>query len=545
MSRIVVYSDYLKSGDKKHILNDFEYIGTREGVCLNQFDYAKYMKPLHPATQVHPVTERQQELINSILKEIPDAKEMISYEKFESNANMYHASMFIAEAMELLETKTCDNHIYMKYISERPGVVIKEGCEHGLFDTMGAADYDHYYHELDQHKGNVWRHIVSMRREDAIANDYESQEAWRDLINNNMKQLAADNGIPFEHLRWIAAFHDEGHHPHCHIMSWSTDPKEGFQNKEALINFRKALTKDVFANEIWLREQYKAEIRDSFENTFESEFLTVMDNMMKATDKELEPIMTQISEIANMLPYKHCSYGYLPSECKSKINRLVKDVVTLPQVHPLLEKYLESHRILGSMYMNENSIAMNKYLESSLQKLIAPDKADRKKLHNYIVKTVYDYRQRQYMNRSLLALKAAEIDQKIKDPIYQENNSKLGGQLIKLFILEGKDPTEIITTVQPFYESRDDALLYYLDMKDDSTLSYADISAIKRHFNLLNDIGEAVIQDNMPLHEAAKIFQYILTFMQEGKMNADQEAHRLFIAHRLIERDAKIQQAKK
>ncbi len=545
MARIIVYSDFLKSGAKKHILNDFEYIGTREGVSLNQFDYAKYMKPLHPASQIHSVTDRQRQLIDAVLKRFPETKDTISYELFNTKENMYTASVFIAEAMELIEAKTCDNNIYMQYISERPGVVFTEGIQHGLFDEAGAADYNRYYQELDKHEGNVWRHIISMRREDAVTYGYESQKAWRDLISKNVKQLAAKNGISPENLRWVAAFHDEGYHPHCHIMTWSADPKEGFQNKEALIDFRKALTKDVFADELWLREQYKSEIRDSFEERFEKEFQSLMDSAVKACESELVPIAYQLSEIAEMLPRKHHSYGYLSAPCKDRINKLVEYITSLPQVQPLVNKYLESHRILGSMYMKDDSRALNNYLKESLQKLIAPDKADRKKLHNYIVKAIYEYKQNLLDKQELLKLRAADIDKKMTDPIYQIQNEKLGERLLKLLMLQGVDSLEAIKIAEPYFENSDNAILCCLDFKKDLSLSDADITAIKKHFDASLNVEQEIMQDSLPIHEAAKIFHYVLSFMQEGKMQADREAHRLFCAHRQVERDVKIQQAKK
>ena len=35
-------------------------------------------------------------------------------------------------------------------------------------------------------------------------------------------------GIPLNQFRWYAAFHDEGHHPHCHMVCYSADGKSGF-----------------------------------------------------------------------------------------------------------------------------------------------------------------------------------------------------------------------------------------------------------------------------------------------------------------------------
>ena len=99
---------------------------------------------------------------------------------------MYTASRFIAELAERLEELTMGNEIYANYIAERPGVDKDVDQEHGLFDEGGAADLQAIRSELQQHSGNVWRSIISLRRNDAEEFDRDDQESWRSLLQQHV-----------------------------------------------------------------------------------------------------------------------------------------------------------------------------------------------------------------------------------------------------------------------------------------------------------------------------------------------------------------------
>ena len=135
MARLIVFSDYLSGKtNKTHILENLEYIGTRDGVQIDVQNIDQYTRTLNPATAVYGMSDKQHDLIQSLLETSSDLKDMISYEKFSRNSNMYTASAFIAEAIERLYLADGNNETYLKYISERPGVEKHEEMMHGLFD---------------------------------------------------------------------------------------------------------------------------------------------------------------------------------------------------------------------------------------------------------------------------------------------------------------------------------------------------------------------------------------------------------------------------
>ena len=56
--------------------------------------------------------------------------------------------------------------------------------------------------------------------------------------------------IPPNHFRWYAAFHDEGEHPHVHMMAWSTVPSEAYLTWEGIRNIKSKLTNQIFQQEM-------------------------------------------------------------------------------------------------------------------------------------------------------------------------------------------------------------------------------------------------------------------------------------------------------
>lgn len=548
MARLILKSDYLKPGDKAHILENLQYIATRDGVELNdQAALEKYTRPLQTATAIYAVSDRQYDLIEDLLQADNRLKESLSYEEFKNHENMYTASVFISEAIEALYANDFNNKDYLKYIAERPGVKLNENTDHGLFDAHGTADFKQYYQELAEHKGNVWRNIISLRREDACIYGYENQEAWRTLVNNHVSKLAENMGIDLDHMRWTAAFHDEGYHPHIHMMLWSTNPKEGFQNKADIEDFRRALTKDVFADEVWLREQFKAEIRYDFEECFKREFDCLSDRAFKQSKDEFPAIAEKLQHLANALPERgKLQYSYLRPEVKQICDEIVQSILDSNHIKPLLEQYLTSQRLLASMYMQDGSDRMKEYMMESVNRLISPNKQDRKVLHNYILSAAGDVKAKQLQNRILLSSKLLALDEKLDAPQSIGVNEAVGISLLKLQVLRYQDPIKAIHSVAGYFHDEDTAKEAYLDIKDNNEFTEEDLKRINAYFHesIAYD-ASTFSQSELPIHEATKIFQQVLIGLGNGKAKADREAHRVFVAHRMDERNLKIMKKSK
>ncbi len=150
------------------------------------------------------------------------------------------------DGVELLDENA--DGIYMRYIATRPRAE-KHG-EHGLFGAEDAVDLEKTLGELKAHEGNVWTIIYSLRREDAARLGYDNAASWRALLRSKQADFAEAMQIPPSQLCWYAAFHDEGEHPHIHMMLWSDDPKYGFLRKDKLLHLQSILTNMIYADEL-------------------------------------------------------------------------------------------------------------------------------------------------------------------------------------------------------------------------------------------------------------------------------------------------------
>ena len=132
---------------------------------------------------------------------------------------------------------------------------------------------DRVANEIANHKGNVWSHVISLRREDAIRLGYDNSEAWRQLVMRHISDIAKNQKISLCNLKWYAAFHDTTHHPHIHLLVYSENTKEGFLTNEGINKIRSAFANDIFHDDLQSiyqeqtlsRDELKAVSKDEFE----------------------------------------------------------------------------------------------------------------------------------------------------------------------------------------------------------------------------------------------------------------------------------------
>ena len=242
-----------------------------------------------------------------------------------------HYMNYIAtrDGVELLDENA--DSIYMRYIATRPRAE-KHG-EHGLFGAEDAVDLEKAMQELRTHEGNVWTIIYSLRREDAARLGYDNAASWRALLRSKQADFAEALQIPPSQLRWYAAFHDEGDHPHIHMMLWSDDPKCGFLRKDKLLHLQSVLTNMIYADE--LKEVYvqKDIAYKDVTEAARAAMRRIIDQL-ESVENPPESIQKKLLELA--LELRTVSgkkqYGYLKKPLKDKVDSIVDELEKLPEV---------------------------------------------------------------------------------------------------------------------------------------------------------------------------------------------------------------------
>ena len=326
MARLIVKSPYIKCGAGQSAGGYLKYIATRERVEIIPDD--------------RPPTNKQTQLIAKLVEDFPDAQELMEYEDYLSHPTKATASALITLTLESNWDRVQGMEGYAKYIALRPRA--KRLGEHGLFGDDAAVDLAAVADELDHYTGNMWTHIISLHREDAERLGYDHADAWRTLLRTHRNDIAAAMKIPPEDLRWYAAFHDEGNHPHVHMMAWSAKPNQAYLSKDGIRQIKSTLTNQIFRQELLHVYEQKSKSRDELVAETRKAMLELVKAMQKMTciHPEAERMIWNLSRQLSQVGGKK-TYGYLPKPMKKLVDEIVDQMARLPTVDACYQTWWE------------------------------------------------------------------------------------------------------------------------------------------------------------------------------------------------------------
>lgn len=332
MAKLIQKCGYIKAGGGGAYM---KYIATREGVELIENNA--------------PATGKQKALIADVLHDFPDSKELFEYEDYLAKPTAGNASAFLSAALDRNAHTIQDGDVYMKYIATRPRAE-KHG-EHGLFSSSLHVDLDAAIRELEAHRGNTWTFIYSLHRADAARLGYDRAESWRNLLMAHHADFAAAMRISPEHLHWYAAFHDEGYHPHAHMMLWSDDSKQGFLNESGVKAMRSVMTNEIFKqdmHQLYVQKDlsYKeltGEARKTMRSLIEKMQGQVCDSPV--IEQQMQELVIALGKTKGKK-----QYGYLPKNIKEIVDSVVNELAKQPEVAACYEAWNKLRDELEAYY---------------------------------------------------------------------------------------------------------------------------------------------------------------------------------------------------
>lgn len=237
MAKIILKSRYLRAGSRQHSEHLIQYIAKREGV-----------QKIDDTWKHQSATKEQQKLIEELVRDFPETKDSFEYRDCISKPSKGTASEFISRAIDDNVDLIGKRENYVSYIAKRPRAE-RHGA-HGLFtDADVPINLSKVAEEVANHEGNVWTHIISLRREDAARLGYDNAYAWRNLLRSQAETIAENMKIPLTDLRWYAAYHDESYHPHVHMVVYSAG-KEPYLTKLGIRNIKAAFARQIFRHDL-------------------------------------------------------------------------------------------------------------------------------------------------------------------------------------------------------------------------------------------------------------------------------------------------------
>ena len=335
MARLIVKSPYIKCGGGHSAGGYMRYIATRERVELIQDD--------------RPPTRKQEQLIVKLVKDFPEARELDEYADYQEHPNKANASAFISQALEENWSDVQKADGYMKYIATRPRA--ERLGSHGLFGDKDGVELDKAMAELENYTGNVWTHIISLKREDAERLGYDNARAWRNLLRARRNDIAAAMNIPPQDFRWYAAFHDEGDHPHVHMMAWSVKPGQAYLSQDGIRQIKSKLTNDIFQQEMLHLYEQKTVSRDQLVREARQAMRELVQQMHNriCDYPEAERLMQELALQPETVKGKK-SYGYLPKKQKALVDEIVDQMEQLPTVAECYEKWWQLQSQVEDFY---------------------------------------------------------------------------------------------------------------------------------------------------------------------------------------------------
>jgi len=349
MSQLIVTSRYLKSGNQKNKTkrrNYTKYIATRETVEIRSQKFVD---------RNANATKNQEKLINDLINDFPESKRYLEYEDYERKPTIENAGELISTIVERNADVVGDRQNFVGYMAMRPGVE-KRGS-HGLFNEKDEPIIlNQAANEIAEHKGNVWSHVVSLRREDAVRLGFDNSDAWRELVKRHISDIAKAQNIPLCNLKWYAAYHDTTHHPHIHLLVYSTNPKQGFLTKAGIDKVRSVFANDIFHDDLQSIYQEQTVSRDELKAVSKNEFESIV-NMIASndhTDPQLEELIRKLYiQLQNVKGKK--VYGYLPMEIKETVNKIFSELAKDENIQQLYEKWCGLERLKYKTYTQKET----------------------------------------------------------------------------------------------------------------------------------------------------------------------------------------------
>lgn len=366
MPKIIFTSRFIRNPSKANAGKLLNYMGTREGV-----------EKLEIGVDHSPSTAKQQTLIEDIVTHLPETKDYPEYEDYNREPSKSNATEFIDAVIERNTDRINGIKNLVKYYGERPSVE-KLGA-HGLFSqTDDKIDIEKVAEEVSNHKGIIWTHVVSLRREDAERLGYNNAIRWRDLIRSNITEIADAHNIDLTNLKWYASFHNTTHHPHIHLMVYANDASQGWTTKRSIDDMR-----SLFGNEIFRCEQYKLfEIQTEQRNKIKRRFKDLLVNFetekFVVTPHLNELFLTLARQLKNVKGKK--VYGYLPKKVKCTVNKIVAEIAKDKTIAELYSKWNEINREKLSLYH-----------EKKTPDIPLEENKEFRSIKNMIVKSVAEY----------------------------------------------------------------------------------------------------------------------------------------------------------
>ena len=345
MPRLIFKCPYVRGGSQKaaaRLSNYVRYMATRKGA-----------QRLSPSKAQRPATEKQREMVERVLRDFPLSRGTFEYEDYQASPTQGNASEFISRALEDNYDRAAKKDNYVRYIAGRPRA--QRMGTHALFTASDQPlTLSQIAEEVAHHQGNVWLPILSLRREDAARLGYDDAERWKELLTGYAMEMAQAMKIPWDQFRWYAAFHDEGHHPHVHMVCYSADNKSGYLTRQGIADIKSGLAKEIFAQDLYEIYEHQTQRRNDLTQQVGQALRELIGQMESGTleNEKIELLMEHLSEKLKTVSGKK-QYGYLKAPLKAVVDEIVDELAKDLRVAQAYDLWYETREDVLRTYKDD------------------------------------------------------------------------------------------------------------------------------------------------------------------------------------------------
>ena len=226
---------------------------------------------------------------------------------------------------------------YAKYIATRDGVeLLRSGMadyinerkgSNGLFSDEGVViNLSQIEQTINNHSGNVWGLIFSLKREDAERLGYNSAVQWMNLLRSHRNDIAREMHIAPGNLRWYAAYHNSETHPHVHMLVWSDRPQEPHLSTVGIHNIKHTIANDIFRQDLISVYTEQTQARDDIKLAFRARMAEIIENIQNGSISADSDIVLKFEMLCERLAEHEGKkvYGYLDKDAKKLVDKIVK-----------------------------------------------------------------------------------------------------------------------------------------------------------------------------------------------------------------------------
>lgn len=292
-------------------------------------------------------------------------------------------------------TESLEIDEFLNYMGFRPSVEIAEERTHGLFTLEGDADIEKEKQRvLNCERCLVWAQVYSMTREEAERVGFDHRDAWKNLVVSLAPEIAKTYNIDAKNLVVNAAYHDKDHHPHLHLLFYSTDPREGVVKD---MKYATRTLKSKFFNQIFKEDvSYLKEVRTDQRGQLEARLEELLRGIQMQSYRPPKEVCDKLLALsADLQEYQGKNvYAFHKPQIKAQVDEIVELMITKDRhLSRLFDAYLATQQGFVEQYQEDpGKIAarMEEFCEHFFHPRPAqrgkPGSGDRTVLHNEILR---------------------------------------------------------------------------------------------------------------------------------------------------------------